>query len=95
MPQPLLDSVDQDEYVVYPERADAEEDLMSLAPVEESSPLGYNVGLLNATLLNTSAMVKLICISLSPDISKSYNRSAWEYTRLLALSSNPLGLWAC
>jgi hypothetical protein len=33
------------------------ENATSLAPVEQSSPLGYNVGFIDATLVNTSAMV--------------------------------------
>ncbi|KAF8756933.1 Amino acid permease [Rhizoctonia solani] len=33
------------------------QDETSLAPIEQTSPLGYNVGFLNATLVNTSAMI--------------------------------------
>ncbi|CAE7077488.1 unnamed protein product [Rhizoctonia solani] len=36
---------------------EASQALTSLAPIEETSPLGYNVNFINATLLNTSAMI--------------------------------------
>lgn len=44
-----------------PDAYDAEEEagqtLTALAPIEEASPLGYNVDFVNATLMNTSAMI--------------------------------------
>ena len=57
MLRPLLALGEQGEGESHEEVENAEDTIMSFAPVEESSPLGYNVGLLNATMLNTSAMV--------------------------------------
>lgn len=64
MSRPLLVSGEQGESVAHEEGEGAEDSLLSFAPVEESSPLGYNVGLLNATMLNTSAMVNFFVLYL-------------------------------
>ncbi|CAE6496194.1 unnamed protein product [Rhizoctonia solani] len=43
--------------VMFEDEEEAGQALTALAPIEETSPLGYNVSFGNATLLNTSAMI--------------------------------------
>jgi len=71
MSQSLLVSGEQGEGTSYEEGEGAEDSLLSFAPVENSSPLGYNVGLLNATMLNTSAMIGMGIYSTPSFILKS------------------------
>ncbi|KAG8683702.1 hypothetical protein FRC09_015907, partial [Ceratobasidium sp. 395] len=49
---PLLASAENEEVA----EGDSGLEATSFAPIEDYSPLGYNVGLFNATLLNTSAI---------------------------------------
>jgi hypothetical protein len=53
----LLASGEQDSADAYDAEDDAGLEATSFAPIEEYSPLGYNVSFFNATLLNTSAIV--------------------------------------
>ncbi|KAG8733651.1 hypothetical protein FRC12_018811 [Ceratobasidium sp. 428] len=50
---PLLASAENEEVA----EGDSGLEATSFAPIEDYSPLGYNVGLFNATLLNTSAII--------------------------------------
>ncbi|CUA77047.1 Cytochrome c oxidase subunit 1 [Rhizoctonia solani] len=52
--QRLLES---DDPTSYEDEDGPRQALTALAPIEETSPLGYNVNFINATLLNTSAMI--------------------------------------
>ncbi|CAE6508820.1 unnamed protein product [Rhizoctonia solani] len=52
--QPL---VPPDDLALYDDEDEAGQAITALAPIEETSPLGYNVDFLNATLMNTSAMI--------------------------------------
>ncbi|KAJ1304374.1 hypothetical protein OPQ81_005526 [Rhizoctonia solani] len=52
--QALLES---DDPMSYGDEEEAGQALTSLAPIEETSPLGYSVNFINATLLNTSAII--------------------------------------
>ncbi|CAE6431953.1 unnamed protein product [Rhizoctonia solani] len=54
--QPVIESAAGDP-VLYDDEEDAGQVLTALAPIEETSPLGYNVDFVNATLMNTSAMI--------------------------------------
>ncbi|KAG8735570.1 hypothetical protein FRC10_010392 [Ceratobasidium sp. 414] len=64
---PLLASTEHDETT----EGDPGLEVTSFAPIEDISPLGYNVGLLNATLLNTSAIVGVGIFSTSSLILRS------------------------
>ncbi|KAG9126928.1 hypothetical protein FRC07_001392, partial [Ceratobasidium sp. 392] len=67
MSQPLLASAEHDEMA----EDDSGLEATSFAPIEEYSPLGYNVGLFNATLLNTSAIIGTGIFSTSSLILRS------------------------
>ncbi|CAE6482681.1 unnamed protein product [Rhizoctonia solani] len=53
------------------ENTEVRQNETSLAPVEQTSPLGYNVGFLNATLVNTSAMIGMGIFSTPSYVLKS------------------------
>ncbi|KAF8756907.1 Amino acid permease [Rhizoctonia solani] len=65
--QPL---VNPDDPVLY-ESEDTGQELTALVPIEETSPLGYNVNFFNATLMNTSAMIGMGIFSTPSFILKS------------------------
>ncbi|CAE6410754.1 unnamed protein product [Rhizoctonia solani] len=52
--QPFTDA---DGPILYEDEDETGQALTALAPIEETSPLGYNVSFVNATLMNTSAMI--------------------------------------
>jgi hypothetical protein len=52
-----LGLADHDGPALYDTEDDAGQAITALAPIEESSPLGYNVNFFNATSLNVSVMV--------------------------------------
>ncbi|KAG9097730.1 hypothetical protein FS749_005663 [Ceratobasidium sp. UAMH 11750] len=64
---PLLASTEHDEIT----EGDPGLEVTSFAPIEDISPLGYNVGLFNATLLNTSAIIGTGIFSTSSLILRS------------------------
>ncbi|QRV75849.1 amino acid permease [Ceratobasidium sp. AG-Ba] len=64
---PLLAATNQEEVGEEDQGLEA----TSFAPIEEYSPLGYNVGLFNATLLNTSAIIGTGIFSTSSLIFRS------------------------
>lgn len=52
---------DHDDPALYETEEDSGQEATSLAPIEDSSPLGYNVNFFNATMLNVSVMVSIAC----------------------------------
>ncbi|CAE6431958.1 unnamed protein product [Rhizoctonia solani] len=66
-------------------------DETSLAPVEQTSPLGYNVGFLNATLVNTSAMIGMGIFSTPSYVLKSVGSVGALVTLYLVA---PIVTWA-
>ncbi|KAB5593315.1 High-affinity methionine permease [Ceratobasidium theobromae] len=48
---------DHDDPALYETEEDSGQEATSLAPIEDSSPLGYNVNFFNATMLNVSVMI--------------------------------------
>ncbi|CAE6410770.1 unnamed protein product [Rhizoctonia solani] len=80
----------------HPQRVEDEstefrQDETSLAPVEQTSPLGYNVGFLNATLVNTSAMIGMGIFSTPSYVLKSVGSVGALVTLYLVA---PLVTWA-
>ncbi|CAE6446116.1 unnamed protein product [Rhizoctonia solani] len=66
--QPLLEPGDP---TLYEDEGEAGQALTALAPIEETSPLGYNVNFTNATLMNASAMIGMGIFSTPSFILKS------------------------
>ncbi|CUA77048.1 High-affinity methionine permease [Saccharomyces cerevisiae S288c] [Rhizoctonia solani] len=60
-----------DDAIVSDNEEEAGQDLTALAPIEETSPLGYSVNFANATLMNTSAMIGMGIFSTPSFILKS------------------------
>ncbi|KDN44460.1 hypothetical protein RSAG8_05507, partial [Rhizoctonia solani AG-8 WAC10335] len=48
---------DANDPTLYEDENEAGQALTALAPIEETSPLGYNINFVDATLMNTSAMI--------------------------------------
>ncbi|KAG8736492.1 hypothetical protein FRC12_017577, partial [Ceratobasidium sp. 428] len=67
---PLLATNDSDN-TVYSTEDDSGLEVTSSVPIEKFSPLGYNVGFWNATLLNISAMIGTGIFSTSSLILRS------------------------
>ncbi|KAF8678303.1 Amino acid permease [Rhizoctonia solani] len=67
------------------------QDETSLAPIEQTSPLGYNVGFLNATLVNTSAMIGMGIFSTPSYVLKSVGSVGALVTLYLVA---PIVTWA-
>ncbi|CEL61089.1 High-affinity methionine permease OS=Saccharomyces cerevisiae (strain ATCC 204508 / S288c) GN=MUP1 PE=1 SV=1 [Rhizoctonia solani AG-1 IB] len=66
--QPFIES---DDPALSHGEEEAGQALTALAPIEETSPLGYNVDFTNATLMNTSAMIGMGIFSTPSFILKS------------------------
>ncbi|CAE6471195.1 unnamed protein product, partial [Rhizoctonia solani] len=49
--------IESDNSALYEDEDEAGKALTALAPIEETSPLGYNIDFVDATLINTSAMI--------------------------------------
>ncbi|KAJ1304373.1 hypothetical protein OPQ81_005525 [Rhizoctonia solani] len=73
------------------ENLEARQDETSLAPVEQTSPLGYNVGFVNATLVNTSAMIGMGIFSTPSYVLKSVGSVGALVTLYLVA---PIVTWA-
>jgi hypothetical protein len=82
---PLLAPSDQGDAGTYAVEGDPGLEATSFVPIEEYSPLGYNVSFFNATLLNTSAMVNppAPCYEI-PVTSEYYGRLGPGYSQLQA-----------
>ncbi|CAE6519961.1 unnamed protein product [Rhizoctonia solani] len=73
------------------DNSEARQDETSLAPIEETSPLGYNVGFLDATLVNTSAMIGMGIFSTPSYVLKSVGSVGALITLYLVA---PIVTWA-
>ncbi|CAE6411060.1 unnamed protein product [Rhizoctonia solani] len=76
---------------VIEENSEVGQDETSLAPIEQTSPLGYNVGFLNATLVNTSAMIGMGIFSTPSYVLKSVGSVGALVTLYLVA---PIVTWA-